>query len=396
MPADWKLGILYPVGKPKKPLTCIESYRPITLLPVMAKIMERIIMARLEWHLESNNLLSPTQCGFRKGRSTFDQVTRLEIFIRNGLSQNNTIIVFFLDLQGAFDRVWHMLLLYKLKQLNIRGRLLGWLYSCLLDRKFQVFFEGCRSSIRSVRSGVPQGAAISPILFNVLLYDIMKVNNVIYSEYAYDVANYSAGNNVQQLVAVMQEALDQFSQWCTNSGQLVSVTKTKAIYFSKSLKILNPLYVLGRPVEYVETFKFLGVIFDSPTLIWKLHIENVKNKCMLSFPIMKSLANYKWGSDRCMLLRIYISIIRSRMDYCCHVYSTASSTNLKMLDVIQNQCIRLALGARQTSPIVSLEVEANIPPLSIRRKYLTLKYYNKILDCPVTSPACVNQTPTYS
>ena len=76
------------------------------------------------------------------------------------------------------------------------------------------------------------------------------------------------------------------------------------------------------------------------------------------------------------------------MDYCCHVYSNASSTNLKMLEVVQNQCIGLALGARQTSPIMSLEVEANIPPLSIRRKYLTLKYYNKILDCPVTSPAC--------
>ena len=171
-----------------------------------------------------------------------------------------------------------MLLLYKLKKLNIKGRMLGWLHSYLSDRKFQVFFEGCRSSIRSVRSGVPHVAAISSILFNVLLYNIMKVNNVIYSEYADDVAIYSAGNNVQQQVAVMQEALDQFSQWCTNSGQLVSLTKTKAIYFSKSLKILNPLYILGRPVEYVETFKFLVLTFDSPTLNWRPHIENIKNK----------------------------------------------------------------------------------------------------------------------
>ena len=255
--------------------------------------MERMVTKRLEWYLEKNNLLSDSQCGFRWGYSTADQVTCLEMVIKRALSENKAAIVVFLDLEGAFDKVWHMALLNKLQKIGIVGRMLGWLQSYLANRKFRVYFEGHYSEEKSVSSGVPQGAVISPILFNILMYDIEKQNNIYYSEYADDVAIFSVDQDVHRLVDNMQQAVDSFVQWCNRNRQKISITKTKAMHFNCRKIVLRPLTLGNSPIEYVDNYKFLGVILDGPTLNWKKHIEHIRNKCMGALSIMKSLSNYK-------------------------------------------------------------------------------------------------------
>ena len=348
--------------------------------------MERMVVARLEWYVESKDLLSHTQCGFRASRSAYDQIMCLENKIYQGFAENKNTLVVFLDLEGAFDRVWNMALMYKLQEMGITGRMLGWIYAYLSDRKFKVYFEGEYSVERSVKSGVPQGSTISPLLFNVLVKDIFKNDNVCYSEYADDIAIYGSSNNCNYLVAEVQQAVNQFVTWARKWGQSISVSKTKAMHFNKNGAHVNPIMIANVQVEYVSSFKFLGVTFDGPRLNWKTHIETTRNKCLISMHIMKSISNYKWGADRKTLLKLYTALIRSRLDYCCFVYAKANKANLRILDVIQNQCLRLALGARWTSPIVSLEVEAHIAPLSIRRKYLAVKYYYRIMEYSRTHP----------
>lgn len=310
----------------------------------------------------------------------------MEHNIRDTLNKKEICIVVFIDLAGAFDRVWHMAILYKLKLMGFKGRILGWLYSYLQDRKFKAIVEGVTSTNRNISSSVPQGAVLSPTLFNILLSDLVKVDGVMYSEFADDIAIYSRGNDVQQVKDRVQGALTTINNWATYWGQSLNIQKTKAMYFTNKRNYPNNINLDGNDVEYVQKFKFLGVYFDGPRLTWKEHINHLRVSCSKSISVMKSIANNHWGADRQTLLKFYKSVIRSKLDYACHLYNDAASATLDTLNVIQNQCLRIALGVRMTTPILSLHMEANVPPLELRRKFLSIKYYYRITDYPQNNP----------
>lgn len=356
------------------------------MLPTIAKLMERLVNSRIEWILEDGNLLSNTQCGFRKNRTTYDQITRVENTIKKALNTKQIAIVVFIDLKGAFDRVWHNAIIFKLREMGLRGRVLGWLYSYLNNRQFKVIFEGEKSTTRNISSGVPQGSVISPLLFNVLMSDIDKEVDVSYSEYADDVAIYASDCNTDRLIEKMQQAINKFLQWTNKWGQQINIQKTKAMFFTHKRIVPDSLMIGNIPIEYTPKYKFLGMIFDGPTLSWKLHIDYLRSICSAKTAVIKSVSSNSWGSDRKALITLYTSLVRSRLDYGCHLYNLASQAHLQTLNIIQNQCIRIAIGARQTTPIISLEVEAHIPPLAIRRSFLAVKYYNRVMDYPSSSP----------
>ena len=133
--------------------------------------------------------MSSTKGGFRKRLSTLDQIARLENTIRHSLVNKHVCIAVFFDLSSAFYTVWHTALLYKLSTCGLRGRLLRWIAAYLEQRRFRVYYEEY-SSDRNITSSVPQGAILSPTLFNVMMRDIPKVANVTYSEYADDITIY--------------------------------------------------------------------------------------------------------------------------------------------------------------------------------------------------------------
>jgi len=386
VPNSWKVGLMIPILKPGKDSTLTSSYRPITMLSTVGKLLERMVCNRLEWVIENGNLISETQYGFRKGRSTCDSLTFLEHTIRNTLKSGEICIVVFVDLKGAFDRVWHMGVIYKLMKLGFKGRIIGWLYSYLQDRKFKILLEGRTSAERPISSGVPQGAVISPALFNVLLSDLPKIEGVTYSEFADDLAIYCSGREAGEVVLRMQSALDSLHDWTLNWGQSISTLKTKAMYFTNRRTYPANVTINGQPIDYVPNFKFLGMVFDAPRLSWKQHITHLRVSCTKSISVMKSVAHNKWGADRSTLLKFYTATIRSKLDYASHLYAGAAGTHLDTLDVIQNQCLRIALGVRQTTPIISLTTEANIPPLKIRRLFLGIKYYLRISEYPCNNP----------
>jgi len=386
VPEKWKVGLMIPILKPGKDSTQTSSYRPITMLSTIGKLMERMVCNRIEWVIENGNLISETQYGFRKGRSTYDSLTYLEHTIRDTLISGKICVVVFVDLKGAFDRVWHMGVIYKLKTLGFSGRIIGWLYSYLCDRKFKILLEGRASAERDITSGVPQGAVISPTLFNVLLSDLPKIEGVTYSEFADDLAIYCSGKDVEAVVQKVQSAVNSIHDWTLEWGQSVSIQKTKAMYFTNRRIYPINISINGQPIEYVPKFKFLGMVFDGPRLSWKHHISHLRVSCSKSISVMKSVSHNKWGADRDTLLRFYVATIRSKLDYASHLYANAAGTHLDALDVIQNQCLRIALGVRNTTPILSLTAEANIPPLKIRRIFLGIKYYLRVSEYPCNNP----------
>ena len=388
VPNNWLESLLIPICKPHKDSSEIKSYRPISLLSCISKLMERMVAHRLEWLMETKNLLSNSQSGFRKQRSTTDQLLVLDHNIKDSLGSNKHCIVVFVDLMGAFDRVWRLAVLQKLLNMGIKGKIIRWLHSYLDNRTFKVFLEGEYSTKRKAKSGVPQGGVLSPLLFNILMSDLPKVDGVEFLEFADDIAIFSTGFDPNRVRENLEVGLKKLKDWTEKWGQCISFEKTKAMYFTK-MQIPNPLPVIkisSSHIEYVNEFKYLGLTFDSPRLSYKKHILKLKDSCTKSLSVIKFLSHPKWGCNRETLLTLYKSLIRSKIDYACQIYQSAIKTDLKILDTLQNQCIRLCIGAWETSPITSLEVEANIPPLKFRRELLISKMRLRINEYPVTSP----------
>ena len=160
------------------------------------------------------------------------------------------------------------------------------------------------------------------------------------------------------------------------------------MHFTKSKK-LHPdpkLYSNGHKIPIVNQVKFLGVIFDKK-LTFLPHIKYVKDKCLKALNLLKVVSGTEWGGDRKVLLRLYRSVIRSKLDYGSIVYGSARKSYLQILDPIAHQGLRLALGAFRTSPVESLLTEANELPLNLQRQKLSMQYCIKL--------AAHTENPTY-
>nr|CAH7755976.1 unnamed protein product [Callosobruchus chinensis] len=173
---------------------------------------------------------------------------------------------------------------------------------------------------------------------------------------------------------LIQKQLHRLEIWSKTSGLRFSAEKTNCIVFSKKqIDIKPPLFLSKVPLKYVDNIKFLGITFDE-RLTWKQHIRGLVHSCQKALNILKCLANKHWGSDGKTLLSLYRSPTRSKIDYGCIAYASASSSTLKQLDTLHNSALRLILGAFRTTPVDSLYCESGEAPLDSRRQILSLAY----------------------
>ena len=181
----------------------------------------------------------------------------------------------------------------------------------------------------------------------------------------------------------LQLNLNKIQNWATENGFKFSKSKTVCMRFYHLRKAHNdPVLTLdGTPILAVEENKFLGVVFDRK-LSFIPHIKQLKAKCQKALNLLRVVSHTDLGADRKILLHLYRTIIRSKLDYGSIIYGSARKSYLETLDPIHHQGLRLALGAFRTSPSESLLAEANEPSLYNRRLKLSMQYALKLKSNP--------------
>ena len=245
---------------------------------------------------------------------------------------------------------------------GLRGHLPIFIAHFLKDRSFKVRVGSTFSDSHLQEMGIPQGSILSVTLFSVKINSITQClkPGVDCSLYVDDFQICYRSSNMSIIERQLQLCLNKLQQWATDNGFRFSKTKTLCMHIcqKRGLHLDPQLFLDKSPIPVVEETKFLGVIFDRK-LSFIPHLKYVKKKALKALNILNVIGNTKWGADRKVMLRLYRSLVRSKLDYGCIVYGSARKSYLQMLDPIHNQGLRLCLGAFRTSPVESLYVDAS-------------------------------------
>lgn len=276
---------------------------------------------------------------------------------------------------------WRHYILQKLYDWGFRGNLPIFISDFLTNRTFRARIGTTLSTSRTLENGVPQGSTLSVTLFIIAVNDLASDlgHNVDTCMYVDDLTIMYRAVNMRDINRSLQSTINKIILKAEDIGFKFSSEKTQCMHFCRlNRPHFDPmLYLKDEVIRCKNRVKFLGLIFD-PKLTWKPHLLELKTKCTQALNCLKVLAGTKWGADLLTLLKVYQSIILSKIDYGCIVYSSAAKSYLKSLDPIHHAGIRYSIGAFPTTPTTSLCSESGQAPLHFRRKLLILAYICKM------------------
>ena len=346
--------------------------------------MERMVNKRLQNHLERNNLINPSQSGFRKNRSTEDQVALLAQEVENAFQMKMKTLAVFVDLTKAFDKVWKEGLLLKLLRKDIGGNMYKWIESYLFQRTARVRLDGHRSHLVKIKEGVPQGGVISPTLFIIFIDDIVDKlsRNISRALHADDLAVWTSAESTPTARYLMQQAMDNISKWAKDWLVEINRTKTESTCFSLATsKEEWTLKLDGADIPKQDTPTYLGVKLDT-RMTWSPHLSDIEKKATKKLSIMKKLAGTKWGANGKILKQVYTSTVRPHLEYSSSAWTTAAKTNTERLNKVQNASMRLITGGMRSTPIAAMEQATGLQPLEERREEKVIRQAEKMKRIP--------------
>ena len=380
-PRSWKCANVTPIHK-KGCRQTKSNYRPISLLSNISKVQERIVYNRLYQHCLNNNLLTERNSGFKQMDSTINRLIHLTNMINRGLDDKKEILIVFLDITKAFDRVWHPGLLHKLKQFGVTGSLLSWFESYLFNRSQKVVLGGEESSILATNAGVPQGSILGPLLFLIFINDIVSiVENEIFL-FADDSSLLKAFNNPTLAELSINKDLDNLSKWAKT--WLVRFNPQKTVYMVISNKTSPSnieLSMNNTSLKRVTSECYLGVLLSS-NMSWKGHIQKTIAKASGKIGILFKM---RTQLPRSALSKYYISFIRPVLEYGSVVFDNCTNHESFCLEQVQRRAAILCTGSFKRSSYNRLLRELGWDTLQNRRTNSKLVLF-KILN---------NLTPNY-
>ena len=386
-PTEWKCARITPIFK-SSDSSLPKNYRPISILPIISKLLEQHIHSLLFQHLCNNCPISKFQWGFMPRRSTVSALCSLTHDWLKELDSGGEICSVFFDLRKAFDSVPHRYLLDQLSTLNgnLCPQLLQWIHSYLSDRSQVVAVGGELSTIKNVVSGVPQGSVLGPLFFTIYINDVAQQisPSSSISLYADDIALYRSIRSPADYPLLQADitAIVNYVEEVKHLKFNTSKCSVMLISRKRSLSIaLPPLFIkAGVAVEQVDSVKYLGVLLTSD-LTWNDHISGICNKTRKLIGLMYRKFHHCHPD---LMLKLYKAFIRPHLEYATQVWDPYLIKNIELLERVQGFALRVCCKNWSASYCDLME-SCQVPRLSDRRRKVKLCHLFKIIyglsDC---------------
>ena len=377
-PDSWKYANVQPVHK-KDSRQIVSNYRPISLLPICGKILEKIVFDQVFKFLNGNNLISKNQSGFRPGDSTIYQLLSITSTIYENFEKFDETRAIFLDISKAFDKVWHDGVIFKLKSNGIGGNLLNFFQNYLSNRRQRVVLNGQESSWMNLEAGVPQGSVLGPLLFLVYINDLTDNIHSQMRLFADDSSLFACVKGVTHTHESLVQDLDTITQWAYQWKMVFNPDITKqaieVIFSCKDKKTEHPeLTFNGIPIARKPFTKHLGVFLDS-RLNFAKHIKEKVSVAMKGISLLRFLSKY---ADRNILSLSYKMYIRPHLDYGDVIYHNQRRDLMDLVERVQYKAALVVSGCWQGTSREKLYEELGWESLSDRRWLRRLTIFYKI------------------
>jgi hypothetical protein len=339
-------------------------------LEVQVALTFRLSRKRWSGWLSTTSLLKPR-------RSIFVYLVNLEYHIQNSFLLRQHLVAVFLDLEKAYETTWRCGILRTLHRWNLRGRLPLFLSNFFQDRYFRVRLGSVLYARYSQENGVPQRSMLSVTLFAIAISGMVNAVGPSVATSLYDAAIFYSSRNTVPIERRLQGAINRLSHWALENGfSFSSQNPVCILHTDRSLHPHPSLFLNNSALPFVPSVKFLDLFLDSK-LSWEPHLRWLRVLSERSLNVLKVLSGRPWGGDRSVMLQLYRSLVRSKIDYGSFVYGSATKSKLSIIDPVHNTGIRLATGNFRTSHLESLYAESGELPLYLRRNLLLCGYAAK-------------------
>lgn len=359
-----------------------DNYRPVSVLNGLNKIFEKALHVRLVSFLESASVLYASQFGFRKACGTTNACMEVVDHIYEQLDAEGVRFVsgLFVDLSKAFDCVSHRLLLNKLEKYGIRGAVNDLLADYLRGRMQYVALDDSSSELREVRTGVPQGSVLGPLLFLIFLNDLgdVQLQGTLFI-YADDCALFYSARDENQAYSLIRSDLESLKDYFSWNLLTMNTAKTKCMHFCDPRVTLSGIdQVPGTDVQIVRAFEYLGLKMDG-CMKWDVQTRHV---CKRVCPAIAALYRLRNVIPISAKYKIYSALVHSHVSYMVQVWGTAAAIHLKPVQILQNRALKLVFGLPRLTSSVSLYTNyaKNLLPVQGLHIFSVLKYVKSSMD----------------
>jgi hypothetical protein len=380
-----KQANIIPILKPGKPANTPSSFRPISLLCTSSKVAERLILNKIKSQLPT----APHQHGFRPMHSTTTYLTELSQYILNGFNStqpHKRTVIAQLDINKAFDTVPRHILMQKIINTDMSNNDKRWLSNFISGRQGRVCILRAKSHFKLLANGVPQGAVLSPQLFNLFTHDIPTPpanSNTMILSYADDITIAAQGHTPDAATNLLQEYLGSLQIWLKKNRLTVSPAKSTSTLFTNYTheNNYNPqLSLNGAPIPLNKSPQILGLKYDTH-MTFTPHTTDSIAKTLSKTNVLKALTGTKFGCQQETITKVYRQYVRTNLNYASPAWAPAvAKSNLDRLQVAQNGCLRTATGCVKSTQVQHLHDETKVLPIRDHLNMIGTQFIAKIYN----------------